>query len=495
MANTVIIQAGGNGFLSVLKYGAVNAEVFDINTCILEPSQDVPASYGVFTLRINSVETIFSNQPYSSIINGATGLPFLSIAALNSFIRANFYRNANGGMGIDSKIIYLGDSITQHGFNLLSGGYYYVNNGFSVFANILSGSKLYQPINGNQGISGDRTDQMIARMGKILNLRPNVIVIEAGTNDFSQSVPLATVIANYTTIINAFKSINATILALTVFPRYSPTAPLSTADEANRQLFNAWLLSNPDIRYVVNAESILTSGSLYEDGLHPTTQGAFLIGQDLAVGLSSLTGSASAAFQINPEAVGGYNLSGTGGSLAGATGVVATGWTIKGNGGGNDAGGATAVGSISSNNALNQQVITLSGTYSGTSKSVLFTQDFTTSYYAVNDVIECILDIEILSPFVNISSLRPHLQVWTTGFGASLAFAEGFYPISGEVMPLPTGRYIIKSPPIQIVGGTPAIVTTSCVIGLNDTGSSLPVSGQFRINILGTRKINPISLY
>lgn len=111
MTTTYTIQAGTNGYVTVLKPGAVDEGIYNIGQCIFEPSDGYPAGSGVFTLKINGGETLFATQPYNNIINGDTGLAFANIAALKTYIKTNFFRKASGGAGTP------GGSDTQVQFN------------------------------------------------------------------------------------------------------------------------------------------------------------------------------------------------------------------------------------------------------------------------------------------------------------------------------------------------------------------------------------------
>jgi len=379
---------------------------------------------------------------------------------------------------VDSRIVYIGDSITAHGFGTSGGGFYYYGDGYPTNANILSGHRFFQPVGGNKGVSGENSTQILSRLGAILELKPKVAVVLIGTNDVSQSVTELTIKNNIGTIYKALNAIGCKVIAITIPNRYAPIALLSTGNETIRTNVNTWIKSNTDLAGVVDAEPILNNASLFADGLHPNTQGDFLLGQSVASVLNTLVdNSISAGYQISPESVSNYALSG------GST--LATGWSNQ-----VFLGGATLTPTKTTANGAEQQVLTVSGTYTGNGNGFNFKQDYTTTYYKEGDIIEGILDVEITAPFVNVNSVAPSIQVYSASYAATLANSVGYYPTATDDMFYPIGRYTIKSPPVLITGGTPAIVTTGVSVLFKNAASSTAISGQIKIYRIGSRKVN-----
>jgi lysophospholipase L1-like esterase len=377
---------------------------------------------------------------------------------------------------VDSKIVYIGDSITQHGFTANGTNYFYQGAGYPTHANIAAGHKYYYPIGGNKGVSGERTDQVIARLGAILAMRPKMAVVLLGSNDTGQSVSEAVIENNLNIIYKALLSIGCKVIAITIPPRYAPSDLLSTANEATRANVNAWILANKDLTGTVNAETILTSASYFADGLHPNAQGSYLLGKSVGQLLAAEIEDVSASYQISPEGVNNY-------SLAGGTTLASSFSTQQ------FTGGATLTPSKSVVNGQNQQLFTISGNYTGNGKGFNVVQDYVTSFYQQGDIIEGILDIEILSPMVNINAIRPKITVHTAGYATQLGYTEGYYPDAAVLSYYPVGRYTIKTPPMQLNGGVPAIVVTTFGVSFVDASTTLPVSAQFKIHRIGSRKV------
>lgn len=61
-------------------------------------------------------------------------------------------------------------------------------------------AELYSAIH-NRGIGGDRTDNVLDRLGEVLASRPRKLVFLIGSNDLSAAVPPSRVVANYRAIL------------------------------------------------------------------------------------------------------------------------------------------------------------------------------------------------------------------------------------------------------------------------------------------------------
>lgn len=382
---------------------------------------------------------------------------------------------------IDSRIVYVGDSITAHQINATQK--FYFGDAFPTWAQLHSGHKLFQPIGGNLGVAGETTTQILSRFAAVVALNPKVIVLLAGTNDVTQSVAEATIKNNLKTMYREGKHIGAKIIAITIPPRFAPAAALSSANETIRQNVNAWIKTVPEIDAVVDCEAALSSAMYFADGLHPNTLGDSILGALVAEKINSLTTSVPAnlvntGYQVNPRAVNNPLL------IGGAT--AATNWNTQ-----NYLGGATLTLSKEVVNGEDKQIITLSGNYTGNGMGFQFKQDFNSSGgYVAGDILEGIIDFEVLEPLTNIIGIAPEFTVYTASFGSTLADAYGYYPTSTDVMPLPVGRYVIKTPPRTIAAGTPAIITNLIKFYFKDAAASTPIAGKIRLHRIGTRKVN-----
>lgn len=111
MADKVTIQVTPSGYLIVTGSGVIPSGTFSIVNCELKQSDGSSPTDGLYTLKRDTLSTLFINQKYSDIINGATGLAFTSIPALNTYISSNFSPSIAAGAGTP------GGSTTQMQYN------------------------------------------------------------------------------------------------------------------------------------------------------------------------------------------------------------------------------------------------------------------------------------------------------------------------------------------------------------------------------------------
>ena len=168
-----------------------------------------------------------------------------------------------------SRVVFLGDSITD-GWRLNE---YFPDRDFI-----------------NRGISGQITDQMLARMKPdVMDLQPAAVLILAGTNDIARGIPLSTIESNFSLICDLadyskIKVILATVLPVSDYhkeaahPNYEMTRfrPPSQIRE-----LNSWMQtfcgqrSYTFLDYysdMVDASGQMKS-ELADDGLHPNGAG------------------------------------------------------------------------------------------------------------------------------------------------------------------------------------------------------------------------------
>ncbi len=197
-------------------------------------------------------------------------------ARLNDFANLARYRDANTKLASPAKdenrVVFMGDSITD-------------------------GWKLDQYFPGqpyvNRGISGQTTPQMVLRFRPdVINLKPKVVVILAGTNDLS-SYPGPNVIetteANLMSMVdlahaNGINVVLATIMPISDYNKDKSGKPVIrtvTRPPAQITAINAWIKSFCAERELVYLDyfSALADNNgflkeaLANDGLHPNAKG------------------------------------------------------------------------------------------------------------------------------------------------------------------------------------------------------------------------------
>ncbi|SKC17273.1 SGNH/GDSL hydrolase family protein [Dyadobacter psychrophilus] len=387
---------------------------------------------------------------------------------------------------INSRIVIFGDSLIAQTTGSAINYTAFQSTALATYALLRINNSLFLPVNGNKGISGNTTTQMLARLGAAVALNPALVIMDGGTNDAAGGASAATIISNLTYIHNAFKAIGAYVVIITIPPRFAPAA-LSPAAEIVRNTVNTFIKTlTSETTKAVNLDLVVNNAAFYADGLHFNPTGAYAASTPVAEALldfiqpTNLADSffADNSFTANPI------LAGTTGTKNTATGTVATSWLLDAG----SAGGAVVTGSKTMDNGLNQQVISISGSYTGSSRSVVLSQEFNTSGLVAGDVVEAFGDIEILTTDANILDFNVGLLVWTSGY-ANLANAESILALDQVPSPLPAGgRYTFRTPPITIAAGIPAIVRQAVKVDLVDRASATPIAASFKVHRIGVRK-------
>ena len=434
--------------------------------------------------------------PFGQVVNGATGQAFASEQALIDFIEAdgNFFNGGGDGTGsqlpINSKVVILGDSLTE-GTSVTSGNAaVFKSRGFFTFAHLLSGSKLYLPMGGNLGVGGQKTSEMVVRLKPLLDLNPKLVIIEAGTNDVGNSVPYLTIIRNLRLMYDTCIAANAKVIAVTIFPRFGSPA-LTAPNEVIRKQVNDWIKSqaSSDI-LVVDAEPFANNSSYYWDGLHLSSIGASVIGSLVASAINNIvkkTGSVSSLLTTDNSYNPNLYFNGTGGAkLNGATGTVADSYWLRAN----DI-GATVVGSIYTDSIGNRsQEITVSGSYSGNYKTIDVVLTTNSNMPSSGDLIEAIAEFEIVTNDPNIIGFTMNGQLLTADYQTTLLSISSLLAEDQLSNQLAVGRrYVTRTPPNTVQAGTVGNQSNQFQMILKNTATSTPINAKIRLHKMGLRKV------
>ena len=147
----------------------------------------------------------------------------------------------------------------------------------------------------NRGISGNRTEQLLARLDKdLIELQPDIVSILIGINDVwhryepnNIQTADANIEANYRTILTRIrKETDAKIMLISPFLLYSPNKA-HMREEVDRVIAIVKRLADEfaDIYLPMDAHfaSVSPSGREFDfysgDGVHPNQNGACLIGE------------------------------------------------------------------------------------------------------------------------------------------------------------------------------------------------------------------------
>ena len=191
---------------------------------------------------------------------------------MNDFGELSRYRDANAALARvasgEERVVFFGDSITD-------------------------GWKIEESFPGkpyvNRGIGGQTTSQMLVRFRQdVVNLRPQVVVILAGTNDIAgNSGPIANedIEANYSDIAELARANNIRVIFSSILPvnNYTERAKEFFAQRPMERILalNRWLQDYCERNHLIyldyfNAvvdEKGMLKPELADDGLHPNKAG------------------------------------------------------------------------------------------------------------------------------------------------------------------------------------------------------------------------------
>lgn len=199
--------------------------------------------------------------------------------------------------------------------------------------NFLSKHKLQ--LISNKGIGGERSDHILARIDDILSTNANFYMYIVGKNDVVQLISSSVIITNLTEIFNKTLKTGAKVIATTIIPKKTfVQGEVDRIEEVNNWIRNLGN-TNKDIivcdffAALVNRSTGVSLANTIRDGVHPSVQGAYLLGKEMNNKISKFlpdisyfnSYNAKTNFQLltNP-----YFVSGSGSALTGWTQSVAT---------------------------------------------------------------------------------------------------------------------------------------------------------------------------
>jgi len=176
-------------------------------------------------------------------------------------------------------IVCYGDSITA-GYGLAEG---------QSFPDALdkllhAGGYRYKVV--NKGTSGATTKDAVARLQSVLQIHPEVVIVEFGGNDGLRGLPLDQTRRNLDQVISALESAHIKVLlaGITLPPNYGP----DYIKQFN-QVYKTLAVEN-HIAFVpmIYKDLIAVPGTIQPDGIHPTAKGSEIIARTLLPTLKSL---------------------------------------------------------------------------------------------------------------------------------------------------------------------------------------------------------------
>lgn len=213
---------------------------------------------------------------------------------------------------LNSSIVYFGDSITA----------FDDYNGYKQLTGIVSGARYYTGPDFDQGVSGNTTAAMLARISTVLALTPTVVVVEGGINDgFNNgAVTNPNLTSIYTQLLNA----GIIVVAVTELPNVSNVDPA---------LVNNFIRAYPGIHVADMTPGFDNPTMCQSDHIHPNTVGALFMGNVLApviqalIKPDSILSFTTGNLFPNTAMTGSVAVTAKPGNIAG-TGVVPTGFRL-----------------------------------------------------------------------------------------------------------------------------------------------------------------------
>lgn len=145
---------------------------------------------------------------------------------------------------------------------------------------------------GNAGVPGERSDEILARVGQdVVARHPAWVTVLAGTNDISQDVRAEPIIFSLTRIYDALDAAGIRFVAITI----PPLVMMSPERVATHEAVNAWMrerveadwpgvgvLGDWSAALSTNGDGISPAPGFFPDGVHFSAAGAQAAGTALA---------------------------------------------------------------------------------------------------------------------------------------------------------------------------------------------------------------------
>lgn len=389
------------------------------------------------------------------------------------------------GTGVDTRPIKLclfGDSISAQNTNISAPYTYMEGLGYAVALNAMARQRYEFEIPYNLGVSGDKTTQMLARVGSI-PADANIVIVLGGTNDLANEVAASTIQSNLRSIYNSILASGKKVVAVKILPRGGwgafNSGQIATA-EASRASVNTWIGQQGDV-IVVDAENAFKPGGtldatlFYDGAVHPGQRGAWVLASEINKVLKPRFGIGSLLkITENNLLPNSADFTGTGGAVSSYfTGTLATGWSASG--------GTSGVGTmVLSKNADDSQRVAINipaaaAEQTGTLKHA----SNVTTGYTVGDKVVAEFDLEVISA-INASWLGVELR----DVGGTIYYAMG-YDKEASGLPIPTGmgRCTIKTPEITVQSGN-----TKLELRLRlSVAPTAGAAGELIVNVYGAR--------
>ena len=176
-------------------------------------------------------------------------------------------------------LVCFGDSITA-GHGLQKGQAYP-----DALQRKLDGSGYHYQVD-NEGTSGATSKDAVASLRTVLQLHPQVVIVEFGGNDGLRGIPLDQTQRNLDTVLTTLQNAHIKILlaGITLPPNYGPDY-IHTFDAMFRDLAAKHHTAFVPMIY---KDLVNVPGTIQSDGIHPTAKGSEIIADTLFPALKPL---------------------------------------------------------------------------------------------------------------------------------------------------------------------------------------------------------------
>jgi len=138
----------------------------------------------------------------------------------------------------------------------------------------------------NLGISGDTSSGGVSRVNSVLELKPEIVILELGANDGLRGLPLASTRSNLSEMIETLRKGGAKVLlaGITLPPNYGPDY-IRSFEKIYSDLAKQYAV--PFLPFLL--EGVATDRRLMQsDGLHPTAEGNRKVAMHVLESLESM---------------------------------------------------------------------------------------------------------------------------------------------------------------------------------------------------------------
>lgn len=138
----------------------------------------------------------------------------------------------------------------------------------------------------NQGASGATTKDAVADLPVVLDLHPEVVIVEFGGNDGLRGLPIEQTRRNLDTVITTLENAHIKVLVagITLPPNYGSDY-IRSFDEVFRDVAAEHKAALVPMLY---KDLVHVPGTIQDDGIHPTAKGAEIIADTLYPALRPL---------------------------------------------------------------------------------------------------------------------------------------------------------------------------------------------------------------